>query len=131
MEDLMKELAEASAKLKETVLNKADNLDEEIKGNIELVKRVKMDVSILAQILSGRFCGCNAKLACDIGNKLGRTFEISLFGGEVLVHCPEWYREREFDWKFLDETTLDDIKEIKRCLIEMRSREDNIRIGLM
>lgn len=129
----MKELAEASARLKETVLNKADNLDEKIKENIELIKRVRMDVSILAQILSGRFGSCNAKLSCDIGDKRGRIFEIMLFGsGEVLVHCPEWWNSDEkFGWKFLDEITLDDAKEIAACLIEISKKEDDIRMELV
>jgi len=130
MEDLITELTEASAKLKETVLNKTDNLDEETKGNIELVKRVKMEVSVFAQILSGRFGSCNAKLSCNIGNEPYRTFEMSLLGGEVLVHCPGWCREKEPGWKFLDEITLNDAKEIAACLIEMSKREEDIRIEL-
>ncbi|MFA6097682.1 MAG: hypothetical protein WC788_08745 [Candidatus Paceibacterota bacterium] len=130
MEELITELAEASAMLKEAVLNKADNLDEETKRNIELVKRVKMEVSVFAQIISGRFGNCNAKLACNIGNEPDRTFEMSLLAGEVLVHCPGWYREKEPGWKFLDEIILVDAKEIAVCLIEMNQREEDIRIEL-
>ena len=130
MEGLMTELAEATARLKETVLNKADDLDEETKENIELIKRVKMDISILAQILCGKFGNCNAKLACGIGDEPEITFEIMLHGGEIFVHCPDWRNDRGDAWTHISEVNLEEAKEIAECLIEISKKEDDIRMEL-
>lgn len=130
MDNIKRELSEASIKIKKIVTEKAGNVDKETSENIELVQQIRADVLMFAQILSNRFSNCNAKLTCDMGNKLGRYFEIMLIGGEVVVHCPSWYSEGKFGHKFLDEIILDDAKEIAECIIEMSNREDDIRIGL-
>ncbi len=129
MEDLMKELAGASAKLKELVLNKADNLDEKTKENIELIKRVKLEVSILAEILCNKFGRCNAKISCDTGNRCG-PFEIAVSGVEILVHCPGWDDDGKFSWAVLNEIDLDEAIKIAEYLIEMSKNEENIQMRL-
>ncbi len=130
MRNLTKELSEVSAKLKESVSNKAHNLDEKTTEHIELIKSVKLEVSILAEILCAEFGRCNAKISCDTGSRCG-PFEIMLSGAEIFVHCPGWDDEGKNSWATLNEINLNEAIEIAEYLIEMNKNEKNIQTRLV
>lgn len=126
----MKELAEVSARLKDAVIESGENVDEETLKNIELIKRVKLEVSIYAEILCARFGRCNAKISCDTGSRAG-PFEIMVSGAEVLIHCPGWDEDGKSRWAVLNEIDLNEAIEIAEYLIEMSKNKKNIQMRLV